>query len=145
MRWQGKWRWRAAERRFGNSVHCHTFGKNVGYIEAIIGADRVFCFRLATSYALLQVSSQAGNFEESGQAINLLLAVAFLGNRGITSQAWEGGRRYGTRCTCGVCDGTSQRIFCLWFYCIDFSSLCTFSLWLCAPFLPMLHLAHFHI
>jgi hypothetical protein len=107
VRWQGKWRWRAAERRFGSSVHCHTFGKNVRYIEEIIRLDWVFCFRLATSYALLQVSFQAGNFEESGQAINLLLAVAFLGNRGIASQAWEGGRRYGTRCTRGVCDGTS--------------------------------------
>jgi hypothetical protein len=69
--------------------------------------DRVFRFRLATSYALIQVSFQAGNFEKSGQAVNLLLAVAFLENRGIASQAWEGGRRYGTRYTRGVCDGTS--------------------------------------
>jgi len=79
----------------------------VGHIEEIIRVDRVFRFRLAISYALTQISFQAGNSEESGQAVNLLLAVAFLGNRGITSQAWKGGRRYGTRCTRGVCDGTS--------------------------------------
>ena len=85
-------------------MHRHTFGKNMGHIEEIIRVDRVFHFRLATSYALTQVSFQAGNSKESGQAVNLLLAVAFLGNRGWASQyffwaalqAWEVGRRYST-------------------------------------------------
>jgi hypothetical protein len=105
MRCQGKGRWRAAERRYGNSVHRHTFGKKVGHIEEIIWVARVFRFRLVTSYALILVSFQASNFEASGQAVNLLLAVAFLGNRGIASQfffwaasqAWQDGRKYGTR------------------------------------------------
>jgi hypothetical protein len=85
-------------------VHRHTFGKNVGHIEESTRVDRVFRFRLATSYALILVSFQADNFEESGQMVNLLLAVAFLGNRGRASQfffwaalqAWEVGRRYST-------------------------------------------------
>ena len=67
-------------------MHRHTFGKNVGHIEEITRVDRVFRFRLATSDALILVSFQADNFEESGQMVNLLLAVAFLGNRGIASQ-----------------------------------------------------------
>ena len=86
MRWQGEWRWRAAKRRYSNSMHRHTFGKNMGHIEEIIRVDRVFRFRHTTSYALILVSFQASNFEENGQAVNLLLAVTFLGNRSIASQ-----------------------------------------------------------
>ena len=67
-------------------MHRHTFGKNVGHIGESIRVARVFRFRLATSDALILVSFQADNFEESGQMVNLLLAVAFLGNRGIASQ-----------------------------------------------------------
>ena len=60
------------------------------HIEEIIRVDRVFRFRLATLYALILVSFQASNFEEGGQAVNLLLAVAILGKRDIASQFFFG-------------------------------------------------------
>jgi hypothetical protein len=81
------------------------FHKDVEHIEEVIQMERVFRCGLATSYALVLISSQAGNIQASRQVVNLLLAVAFLGSRCIASQlffgaacqAWEGRRRFDTR------------------------------------------------
>ena len=77
MPWLGTWRWRNLDiQEVEASERPDTFGEDVRYIEELV-----------------LVAFQAGDFEEGGQVVNLLLAVAFLGNRGIASQLF-GGHQY---------------------------------------------------
>jgi hypothetical protein len=48
----------------------------MGNIEAVIGMNGVLCLWLAASDALILISFQAGNFEESVEVIRLLWPYA---------------------------------------------------------------------
>jgi|RhiMetdeSRZDD1v2_1073273.scaffolds.fasta_scaffold969109_2 hypothetical protein len=74
MPWLGAWRWLNFDiQEVEASERPDPFGEDVRYIEELV-----------------LVAFQAGDFEEDGQVVNLLLAVAFLGNRGIASQLFGG-------------------------------------------------------
>jgi hypothetical protein len=52
------------------------FDEDRGHIEAVIGMHGVLCLWLAAWDALILISIEAGNFEESAEVITLLLPYA---------------------------------------------------------------------